>query len=106
MTTEDIKQHINLADYVRSCGIELKPHGKNDLVGRCSFHNDDTPSLVITPSKQLGHCLGCNKGGSVIDFVMLRESVDVKERLTFYLSIMAIKSAKPVPRHLKKRKKH
>ncbi len=78
MRAEEIKQSIDLADYVRTCGIELKPHGKNDLKGLCPFHSDHHPSLIITPSKKLFNCPVCSKGGSVIDFVMLRENVDFK----------------------------
>ena len=65
---EQIKQQIDLADYVRSCGIELTRHGKNDLKGLCPFHNDTNPSMIITPSKGLYHCPVCGKGGSIIDY--------------------------------------
>ena len=78
MTAEQIKQSINLADYVRSCGIDLKPHGKNDLVGFCPFHKEMKPSFIVSPIKDLFNCPGCGKGGSIIDFVMLRDHVDIK----------------------------
>ena len=68
MTIEEIKKNIDLAEYVRSCGIELTKHGRNDLKGLCPFHNDTNPSLIITPSKGLFHCPSCGAGGSVIDF--------------------------------------
>jgi DNA primase len=56
---------------VEAAGIELKKHGGSDLVGRCPFHDDRTPSLVVSPEKNLWHCLGaCGVGGSVIDWVM------------------------------------
>src|SRR5690606_39376816 len=49
--------------------------GEN-LVGLCPFHDDREPSLVITPSKNLWHCLGaCQAGGTVIDWVMRAEGV-------------------------------
>lgn len=55
---------------VESSGVELKKHGK-DFHGHCPFHNDKTPSLVISPDKNLWHCLGaCQTGGTVIDWVM------------------------------------
>jgi DNA primase catalytic core len=70
-----IKQDISLARLVESAGIALKPHGK-DLLGLCPFHDDHTPSLVITPDKNLWHCLGaCGKGGSVIDWVQQMHGV-------------------------------
>src|SRR6185437_6092126 len=58
--------------------VELKRHGA-DLMGRCPFHNDRTPSLVITPSKNLWHCLGaCNAGGTAIDWVMRADGISFR----------------------------
>jgi len=75
---ERLKAEIDLAALVRSKGIELKPHGK-DLLGLCPFHNDKNPSLVITPEKNLWHCLGaCNAGGSTIDWIMRAEGVSFR----------------------------
>lgn len=75
---QKIKQEIDLVALVRSKGIELKPHGDN-LIGLCPFHNDTNPSLVVTPKKNLWHCLGaCQTGGSVIDWVMKAEGVSFR----------------------------
>jgi len=53
-------------------------HGA-DLVGLCPFHDDKTPSLVITPAKNLWHCLGaCSAGGTAIDWVMKAEGVSFR----------------------------
>jgi DNA primase len=66
-----LKQEVSIVRLVEAAGITLKKHGGKDLVGRCPFHNDKTPSLVISPGKNLWHCLGaCGVGGSVIDWVM------------------------------------
>lgn len=40
-----------------SAGIELASHGA-DRIGRCPFHEDRTPSLVVSPEKNLWRCLG------------------------------------------------
>ena len=72
---ERLKQEISLQRLAESTGITLKRHGA-DLVGLCPFHDDKTPSLVITPKTNLWHCLGaCQAGGSVIDWVMKVEGV-------------------------------
>ena len=76
MKIEEIKRRIDLADYVRFCGLELIKAGK-DLKAVCPFHNDTDPSLIITPSKQLWNCCGCGKGGSIIDFAMNFHNTDV-----------------------------
>lgn len=53
--------------------MELRRHGA-DLKGRCPFYDDPGPSLVVTPGKNLWHCLGaCQAGGSVIDSLMRAE---------------------------------
>lgn len=62
-------------------GVELKPHGAN-LIGLCPFHDNHEPSFVVTPAKNLSHCLGaCQAGGSVVDFVMRAECVSFRYAL-------------------------
>jgi DNA primase len=61
-----IKRTVPVERLVAAAGIALKPHGGN-LMGLCPFHDHHEPSLVVTPKKNLWHCLGaCNAGGSVI----------------------------------------
>ncbi len=75
---ERLKEEVALQRVVELAGVELRQQGK-DLVGRCPFHEDRTPSLVISPEKNLWHCLGaCQAGGSVIDWVMRAESVSFR----------------------------
>ncbi len=75
---ERLKQEISLQRLAESAGIALKRHGA-DLLGLCPFHDDKTPSLVITPKTNLWHCLGaCQSGGSVIDWVMKAEGVSFR----------------------------
>jgi DNA primase len=75
---EQLKQSISVQRLAEARGIELKRHGA-DLIGRCPFHADKTPSLVITPAKNLWHCLGaCQAGGTVIDWVMKAEGVSFR----------------------------
>lgn len=75
---ERLKSEVSLVRLVEAAGIVLKPHGK-DRVGRCPFHDDKTPSLVVSPQSNLWHCLGaCQIGGSVIDWVMKFEGVSFR----------------------------
>ena len=75
---ERLKKEVDLAELVVRSGVALKKAG-GDLVGRCPFHDDDTPSLVVTPSKNLWHCMGaCQVGGSVIDWVMRTQGVSFR----------------------------
>jgi hypothetical protein len=73
-----LKLSVSVLRLVEAAGIALKPHGK-DWVGRCPFHDDKTPSLVISPKSNLWHCLGaCQMGGSVVDWVMKYEGVSFR----------------------------
>ena len=92
---ESIKRDVDLVALVKSRGITLKKNGKG-YKGHCPFHEDNTtPSLSVTPEKNLWQCFGCNTGGDVIRFVELIDKVDFKEAVQI-LSV-AIPKAKVVP---------
>jgi len=75
---DHLKREVALVRLVESSGIELKKHGK-DYLGLCPFHDDKEPSLVISPDKNLWHCLGaCSEGGDVIQWVMKRQGVSFR----------------------------
>ncbi len=75
---ERIKKETDLVALVRSAGVELKPQGK-DLVGLCPFHEDKTPSLLVSPEKNLWNCLGaCGTGGGPVDWVIKTKGTDFK----------------------------
>jgi len=75
---ERLKEEVSLERLVAGAGIELRRHGA-DLLGLCPFHDDHEPSLVISPKKNLWHCLGaCFTGGSVVDWVMRSEGVSFR----------------------------
>lgn len=96
---ERLKRVVSLERLVEAKGVVLQRRGK-DLVGRCPFHEDHGPSLVVTPTENLWHCLGaCQAGGSVIDWVMRSEGVSFRhavELLRADLPAGAISSQPPV----------
>ena len=69
----DIVEVIN--DYVT-----LKRKGVN-YQACCPFHNEKTPSFVVSPSKGLYKCFGCGKGGNAVSFVMEHENISYPEAL-------------------------
>lgn len=69
--------------HVVSRYVQLKKAGKN-YTGSCPFHDDRTPSFTVTPDKQIFHCFGCNVGGDVFKFLML------KEGLTFFEAVQTL----------------
>src|SRR5512137_419003 len=75
---ERLKSQVSIQRLAEARGVVLKRHGA-DLLGLCPFHDDKEPSLVISPAKNLWHCLGaCQAGGSVIDWVMKAEGVSFR----------------------------
>jgi hypothetical protein len=75
---ERLKQDVSLLRLVESQGHQPKRQGK-DWVMTCPFHDDKTPSLVISPDSNLWHCLGaCGVGGSVIDWVIKTQGVSFR----------------------------
>lgn len=74
---ERLKAEVSLVRLVEAAGIELKKQGK-DYAGRCPFHEDATPSLIVTPAKNLYHCFGCGAAGGPIDWVMKMQGVSFR----------------------------
>ena len=74
---QHIKQAVSLVTVAQSQGRQLFKRGK-DVVLLCPFHEEKTPSCVISPDKNLYHCFGCGAGGSVLDWVMKTESVSLR----------------------------
>jgi hypothetical protein len=73
-----LKAEVSVQRLVERCGVVLRRQGR-DYVGACPFHDDDSPSLVITPGKNLWHCLGaCGRGGGPIDWVMTAQGVSFR----------------------------
>lgn len=99
---ERIKSEVSLVRLVEASGIELKRHGK-DFHGHCPFHDDKTPSLVVSPDKNLWHCLGaCNAGGTVIDWTMRMQGVSFRHAVELLRdgslsSLAAKKETEPRP---------
>ena len=77
-----IEQLKNIVDIVDVIGnyIELKKAGSN-YKALCPFHDEDTPSFVVSPSKQIFHCFGCGAGGDAIKFVMEYEKLSYPEAI-------------------------
>lgn len=69
-----ILEKVNIVDLV-SAYVPLKRMGRN-YKACCPFHNEKTPSFVVSEDKQLYHCFGCGVGGNAIGFVMAQEHLD------------------------------
>jgi len=76
---EALKARLDVVDVVGNY-IELKKSGAN-FKAPCPFHDEKTASFVVSPSKQIYHCFGCNAGGDSIKFVMEYEKLNYPEAL-------------------------
>lgn len=75
---ERIKSEVSLVRLAEVAGVKLTKRGK-DYRGCCPFHDDKTPSFIITADKNLWNCLGaCGEGGDVISFVRKVEGVSFR----------------------------
>ncbi len=85
---EQLKSRIDIVDVVGNY-LELKKSGAN-FKALCPFHNEDTPSFVVSPSKQIFHCFGCGVGGDAIKFVMEYEKLSYPEAVEKVASMFNI----------------
>ena len=81
-TEEEIAKVIESTDMVElvSPYVKLLKQGKN-YKGLCPFHNEDTPSFVVSQEKHVAHCFGCGKGGNPINFLMQIKQISFNEAL-------------------------
>ncbi|HFU75015.1 MAG TPA: DNA primase [Arcobacter sp.] len=76
---ENLKNQLDVVDVVGNY-ITLKKSGAN-FKACCPFHGEKTPSLVVSPTKQIFHCFGCGIGGDSIKFVMEYEKLSYPESI-------------------------
>ncbi len=84
-----IKDNVDITDVIKSY-INLQPAGRN-FKALCPFHQEKTPSFIVSPTKKIWHCFGCGLGGDVIKFVMLYENLDFPEALRLLADKAGIK---------------
>ncbi len=74
---DDLLSSIDIVDIVGQY-VALKKSGVN-FSACCPFHNEKTPSFVVSPQKQIFKCFGCGKGGDVITFMKEIERIDFRD---------------------------
>lgn len=89
---EQIKNSLDIVDVI-SKYVVLKKSGHN-YSGLCPFHNEKTPSFVVTPSRQIFKCFGCGEGGDVIAFLMKINNQDFKEVIAEQAAVLGIELPK------------
>ncbi len=77
---DQIRQKLDLVDFIGQY-VTLKKAGRN-YKACCPFHQEKSPSFVVSPERQIWHCFGsCGTGGDIIGFWMKRENLTFREAL-------------------------
>ena len=81
---ETVNRILDAAQIVDVVGdfVTLKKRGANHMAC-CPFHNEKTPSFVVSPSKGIYKCFGCGKSGTAVGFVMEHENLSYTEALKY-----------------------
>jgi DNA primase len=72
--------HAAQIDEVVGDYIALKKRGSN-LLGRCPFHDEKTPSFTVSPTKGIYKCFGCGKAGNSVSFLMEHDSLSFSDAI-------------------------
>ncbi|HLD30664.1 MAG TPA: DNA primase [Patescibacteria group bacterium] len=77
---DEIKNRLDVVEIIQEYLPSLKQVGGN-WKGLCPFHNEKTPSFMVSKEKQIWHCFGCGEGGDIFTFVMKFENLEFPEAL-------------------------
>ena len=81
LTIDNIFEASKIEEVVQDF-ISLKKRGAN-LIGKCPFHDEKTPSFTVSPSKNIFKCFGCGKGGNPVNFIMEHEKLSYPQALEY-----------------------
>src|SRR3972149_10429553 len=95
---EEVRRKTDIVQLI-SEAVTLKKAGRN-FRALCPFHEEKTPSFMVSPERQMFKCFGCQKGGDVYKFVMERERLDFGEALSLLADRAGVppKEVPPRPR--------
>ena len=78
-TVDKIMDAVNIVDVVGEF-VNLRKAGVN-YKGLCPFHDDTTPSFMVSPARQICKCFACGEGGNAVNFLMKHEQITYPEAL-------------------------
>lgn len=87
--TQHIINEVNIVQFLEGEGFSPKKLGSIYRI-QCPFHDDSTPSVSISTEKNVWHCFGCQKGGSLITFIELLQGVSRLKAVQYILEKLGI----------------
>jgi DNA primase len=91
-TLSEIRDRLDIAEVIGET-VTLQRRGGR-YWGLCPFHQEKSPSFTVTPDKGVFYCFGCQKGGTIFDFVMEVEKVPWRDAV----ELLAKKAGIEIPR--------
>lgn len=93
--TEEIKSRLDIAELIQGY-VRLAKAGVN-YKAPCPFHSEKTASFFVSPTKQIWHCFGCNRGGDHFGFIMEIEGLAFPEALKLLADRTGVQLARENP---------
>ena len=86
---QELCDSIDLLEYAEKT-IDFQKRGSDEYAAHCPLHEDKTPSLMITPSKNLFYCHSCHVGGNILNWMMDIEHLKFNEAVNKISSIVGV----------------
>jgi len=99
---EQVKSKVDIVSLVSEY-VQLKKSGRN-YKANCPFHNEKTPSFMVSPDRQIFKCFGCGEGGDVFAFLKKMEGLEFGEALRLLASKVGVQLKEYKPSLAEKRK--
>lgn len=76
---QQIKNEYDIVDYIRMNGVDLESSGVGSWKGLCPFHNENTPSFIVSEDFQNYKCFGCGESGDILSFAQHTHTISFYE---------------------------